>query len=85
MNCKTCRFCRYNAALRHYTCNGWRLPDLRVQKMGDEEMTEVLKRALKHEQALNELLRERVMELETEVKTLKLRLQARYAGEVDDN
>ncbi len=26
MNCKTCR---YNAALRHYTCNGWRLPDLR--------------------------------------------------------
>lgn len=29
MTCKTCRFCRYNAALRHYTCNGWKLPDLR--------------------------------------------------------
>jgi len=53
--------------------------------MGGKEMIEVLKRALKHEQALNELLRERVMELETENKMLKLRLQARYAGEVDDN
>ena len=48
-------------------------------------MEKILKKALAHEQALNELLRERVMELETEVKTLKLRLQARYAGEVDDN
>lgn len=28
-SCKDCRFSRYNAALRHYTCNGWRLPDLR--------------------------------------------------------
>ena len=46
-------------------------------------MTEALKRALKHEQVLNEQLRERVMELETENKTLKLRLKAKYAGEVD--
>lgn len=48
-------------------------------------MTEALKRALKHEQALNEQLRERVMELETENKTLILQLQAKYAGQVDDN
>ena len=48
-------------------------------------MTEALKRALKHEQALNEQLRERVMELEIEVKMLQLRLQAKYVGEVDDN
>lgn len=54
-------------------------------KMGGEEMTEALKRALKHEQALNEQLRERVMELENELNTLRLKLQARYAGEVDDN
>jgi hypothetical protein len=57
----------------------------RLQKMGGEKMTEALKRALKHEQALNEQLRERVMELETENKTLKLQLQAKYAGQVDDN
>ena len=35
-------------------------------------MTEMLKKALKHEQELNEKLRERVMELETENKTLRL-------------
>lgn len=48
-------------------------------------MTEALKRALKHEQGLNEQLCERVMELETENKILKLQLKAKYAGEVDDN
>jgi hypothetical protein len=57
----------------------------RLQKMGGKKMTEALKRALKHEQNLNEQLRERVMELETENKTLILQLQAKYAGEVDDN
>jgi hypothetical protein len=57
----------------------------RLQKMGGKKMTEALKRALKHEQALNEQLRERVMELETENKTLILQLQAKYAGQVDDN
>lgn len=41
-------------------------------------MTEALKRALKHEQALNEQLRERVMELETELNMLRLRLAAKY-------
>ncbi len=41
---------------------------------------QTLNRALKHEQDLNEQLRERVMELETENKTLKLQLQAKYAG-----
>ncbi len=48
-------------------------------------MTEALKRALKHEQALNEALRERVMELENELNTLRLKLQTRYAGQPDDN
>jgi len=46
---------------------------------------QTLNRSLKHEQDLNEQLRERVMELETENNTLKLQLQAKYAGEVDDN
>jgi hypothetical protein len=53
--------------------------------MGGETMTNALRRALIHEQNLNEQLRERVMELETENKTLILRLQAKYTGEVDDN
>ena len=48
-------------------------------------MTDVLKRALKHEQTLNEQLRERVMELENELNMLRLKLQAKCAGEVDDN
>ena len=48
-------------------------------------MTEALKRALRHEQELNERMRERIMELETQVKTLQLRLQACYAGRPDDN
>ena len=48
-------------------------------------MTDALKRALKHEQELNEKMRERIMELEQEVKTLSLRLQACYAGQPDDN
>ncbi len=45
----------------------------------------VYKRALLHEQTLNQELRERIFELEQEVKLLKLKLQAKYAGEVDDN
>ena len=40
-------------------------------------MTDALKRALQHEQALNEKLRERVMELEIEVKTLKLKVMGK--------
>jgi len=48
-------------------------------------MEKTLKKALAHEQRLNENLRERVLELETELNTLKLLLAARYAGEVDDN
>lgn len=48
-------------------------------------MINALRRALLHEQALNEQLRERIMELETENKTPILRLQAKYTGEVDDN
>ena len=40
-------------------------------------MTDALKRALRHEQALNEKLRERVMELEIEVKTLKLKVMGK--------
>ena len=48
-------------------------------------MTEALKRALKHEQELNERMRERIMELETQVKTLRLQLQSCYAGRPDDN
>ena len=40
-------------------------------------MTEALKRALQHEQVLNEKLRERVMELEIEVKTLKLKVMGK--------
>lgn len=48
-------------------------------------MTNALRRALLHEQSLNEQLRERIIELEAELNTLKLLLAARYAGEVDDN
>lgn len=48
------------------------------------EMERILTSALKHEQDLNETLSERILELEMENKTLKLKLQARYAGEVDD-
>lgn len=48
-------------------------------------MTNAPRRALLHEQNLNEQLRERIMELETEVKTLTLKLRAKFAGEVDDN
>ena len=48
-------------------------------------MEKTLKKALAHEQLLNEALRERVFELEMEVKTLKLKLAAVYAGQPDDN
>lgn len=48
-------------------------------------MEKILKKALAHEQNLNEQLRERVLELETENKILKLKLAAKYAGTVDDN
>lgn len=48
------------------------------------EMERILTSALKHEQDLNETLSERILELETENKTLKLKLRARYAGKVDD-
>ena len=50
---------------------------------GDDSQFQFLQ-ALRHEQALSDGLRERVMELETENKTLKLQLQAKFAGEVDD-
>lgn len=40
-------------------------------------MVDALKRALKHEQELNEQLRERVMELEIEIKTLKLKVMGK--------
>jgi len=43
-------------------------------------MEKILKKALAHEQALNEQLRERVLELETENKMLQLKLAAKYAG-----
>ncbi len=48
-------------------------------------MEQALKESLTHEQLLNEALRERVFELEMEVKALKLKLAAKYAGTVDDN
>lgn len=41
------------------------------------EMERILTESLKFEQDRNEALHERVMELETENKTLKLRLQTR--------
>lgn len=49
------------------------------------EAEQVLKRALAHEQKLNETLREKVFELETEIKTLQLKVMAKYAAQVDDN
>jgi len=48
-------------------------------------MTNALRRALIHEQNLNEALRERVLELEAENKLLQLKIQALYAGQPDDN
>lgn len=48
------------------------------------EMERILTESLKFEQDRNEALHERVMELETENKTLTLKLQARYAARVDD-
>jgi len=48
------------------------------------EMEKTLTNCLKHEQDLNLTLNERIMELEQEVKALTLKLQARYAAEVDD-
>ena len=56
-----------------------------LQQMGGKTMTNALRRALIHEQNLNEALRERVLELEAENKTLILKLQAIYAGRPDDN
>ncbi len=49
------------------------------------EAERVLTRALAHEQKLNEALREKVFELETEVKTLQLKIMAKYAAQIDDN
>ena len=57
----------------------------RMQKMGGKTMTNALRRALIHEQNLNEALRERVLELEAELRTLQLKLAAKYAAQVDDN
>ena len=60
----------------------------RVNAGGRKSMSEaeqVLKRALSHEQKLNETLREKVFELETEIKTLQLKVMAKYAAQVDDN
>ncbi len=48
-------------------------------------MTNALRRALIHEQNLNESLKERILELEAENKLLQLKLQAIYAGRPDDN
>ena len=48
-------------------------------------MTNALRRALIHEQNLNEALRERVLELEAENKLLQLKIQVLYAGQPDDN
>jgi hypothetical protein len=53
--------------------------------MGGKTMTNALRRALIHEQNLNEALRERVLELELQLRTLELKLAAKYAAEVDDN
>ena len=49
------------------------------------EAEQVLTRALAHEQKMNEALRERVFELETEIKTLQLKVMAKYAAQIDDN
>lgn len=48
------------------------------------EMERILTNALRFEQDRNATLNERIMELETENKTLILKLQARYATRVDD-
>ena len=48
------------------------------------EMERILRNALKHEQDINETMNERIMKLETENKTLKLKLLAVYAAVVDD-
>lgn len=48
------------------------------------EMERILTNALRHEQDMNETMNERILELEMENKNLKLKLQARYAAEVDD-
>ena len=48
-------------------------------------MTNALRRALIHEQSLNEQLRERIIELEAELNTLRLKLMTVYAGQPDDN
>ncbi len=55
------------------------------EKESMSEAEQVLKRALAHEQKLNEALREKVFELETEIKTLQLKVMAKYAAQIDDN
>ena len=59
--------------------------DLCARCAYETDWLEVLKRALSHEQKLNETLREKVFELETEIKTLQLKIMAIYAAQVDDN
>ena len=56
-----------------------------IQGKGGKTMTNALRRALIHEQNLNEALRERVLELELQLRTLELKLAAKYAAEVDNN
>ena len=48
------------------------------------EMERILTNSLKFEQERNQTLHERIMELEIELKTMKLQARARYAAEVDD-
>ena len=48
------------------------------------EMERILTNSLRFEQERNQTLNERIMELEIELKTLQLRMQAKYAAEVDD-
>jgi len=51
----------------------------------DMRIEELEKQHAQMLEALNEQLRERVLELETENKMLQLKLAAKYAGTVDDN
>ena len=45
----------------------------------------ITKRALIHEQNRSEAMQERILELESELRTLQLKLAAKFAAEVDDN
>lgn len=53
--------------------------------MNSNSELSITKRALTHEQNRSEALAERVLELESELRTLQLKLAAKYAAEVDDN